>query len=95
MAEKKAQRFGRLVKSFGDYGELRRQTKAPNVEVFYILVPVTPGEAYRSVQNASLDQINDHIRKVGTHLAGGAISQENAEIVLDYCYAELNRRLNP
>jgi len=96
----KIQRFGRLVKSFGDYGELRRQKKAPNLEVFYIPVPMTQGkgdyrEALRSVKNCATEQIAEFTKKVGEHLSGGAISQENAETVLDYCYAELNRRLNP
>lgn len=99
MKIKEPQRFGRLVKSFGDYGELRKQKKAPNLEVFYIpVVDRGPREnqapILRSVNNATSEAINDHIKKVGLHLANGAIKQENAEVILDYCYAELNKRFN-
>lgn len=94
----RAQRFGKLHQNFGDFGELRKQKKAPNTEVFYFVVKVENEgqtvEVYRSLQNASSEQISSHIRMVGRHLEGGAITQQNAEIILDLCYAELNRRIN-
>jgi hypothetical protein len=104
------QLFGREARSFGDYGQLRKQKKAPHQEVFYIPIsaaeakgkkPQPPGTAYglnetclRSVNNCTGEQITEYIQKIGKHLEAGAISQENAEIVLDYAYAELNKRLN-
>ncbi len=100
------QRFGRLVQSYGDYGELRRQKKEPHKEVFYI--PVILGQKYsiekdensanvvlRSIQNCTSDQLTDHIRKVGKHLEAAAISQANAEYILDLLYAELGNRVKP
>ncbi len=95
-----AQRFGKLHQQFGDFGELRKQKKAPHTEVFYFQVDVTPENSpeqikvYRSLQNASSEQISAHVRMCGRHVEGGALSQSNAEIIMDLCYAELNRRLN-
>ena len=104
----RAQLFGRLARSFGDYGQLRKQKKAPNKEVFYIpvtrketkrlkngsmQVPISV-ESLRAVNNCSGVELTEYIKKIGTHLENGAISQENAEIILDLVYAEINKRLN-
>lgn len=93
MAIREPQRFGRLVKGFGDFGELRKQHKAPHTEVFYIKLWTTekgdPKEVYRSVNNATPDQISKAIRDVASGLEAKSISQENAELVLDRLYAGL------
>lgn len=90
MKAKQPQRFGKLLQSFGEFGELRRQRKAPKLEVFYI--PLEKG--YRSINNCKVEQLNDFIRKVGQHMESGEVSQKNAEIILDHCYTELNKRVN-
>jgi hypothetical protein len=94
MKASQPQRFGKLVRSFGSYGELRRQKKPPQLEVFYLPIKSPKGDVLRSVNRASAEAISEHIQMVGERLANHAIQQEAAEIVLDYCYAELNRRLN-
>lgn len=108
MHDKKAQRFGRLVQSFGDFGELRQQKKAPKLEVFYIPVKTQvksrlPGsgkpiveteEILRSVNNCSSEQITDFIQVVGRNLEAGNLSQDKGETVLNYLYKEIERRVN-
>lgn len=96
MRIKNPQRFGKLKQSFGDFGELRQQKRAPQLEVFYIPLRQTKQKepVYRSVNNCTSDQLTEFIRMVGKHMEAGAIQQTNAEIVLDHCYAELNKRVN-
>ncbi len=101
MPEEK-QRFGRLLKSYGDFGELRRQKKAPHTEVFYIPVKYhvlgalgasNYNEDLRSIQNCTSDQITEHIRYLGKNLEAGNIQQASAELILDLLYAELGKRV--
>ena len=91
MKQKIAQRFGKIEASFGDFGELRKQKKPPHVRVLYI--PIVD-QKLRSLQNAETGQIEHYIKSVGVSLAAKAISQENAEIVLDFAYQELHKRVN-
>ena len=94
---KQAQRFGKAIKSYGDFGELRRQKKAPHLEVFYTPINEVVGntvvEKLRSINNCSSDQITDAIRRIGMNLTGGNITQENAEFILDLLYQELGKRV--
>lgn len=93
--QKTAQRFGRVVKSYPGFGELRRQTKKPNQEIFYLLIDFSSeGEAvFRSLNNATNEQISDYIRSIASFI-GRSLAQEDGEYILDRCYVELNQRLN-
>jgi hypothetical protein len=97
MKIKDPQRFGRLVKSYGDFGELRKQKKEPHVEVFYIPVEAFEGTilsfVLRSLNNCSGEQITKHVARVGRNLEAGNLKQDSAEFILDLCYAELHRRI--
>lgn len=96
-------RFGRLKQDFGDFGELREQKKEPKLQVYYLPVKVVnekeiragKTEILRSVNNTPSEVINNWIMKVGQNLEAGNLKREYAEIILDCCYAELNKRLNP
>lgn len=87
---------GRMIKDYPDLGELRRQKKAPHLEILYIWVnAANQGDAWvlRSVNNCSNDHLTVAIRKTGELLAMHKVSQTDAEQVLDLLYAELGKRV--
>lgn len=93
----KKQRFGVVERNFGALGELRKQLKAPNKEVFYTWVEAKQGEYYglvlRSICNCSNEQIIDSIRTAGENMSKGYAAEDDCEFVLDLLYAELARRV--
>jgi hypothetical protein len=105
---KEARRFGRVKETFGDFGELREQKKAPHKEVMYVAIldttkfpiggVITPNarnRTFRAVSNATSEQIEEAIRYIAIEgLQAGKITQEQTEKLLDWCYAELHRRLS-
>lgn len=96
MRIKNPSRFGKLKQGFGDFGELRQQKKEPKLEIYYLPVKENPQtEVLRSVNNCPSDVINNWIMKIGQNLEAGNLKREYAEIILDFCYGELNKRLNP
>lgn len=89
------QRFGKLVKLWPGLGELRKQKKEPHVEVVYLMsdVPGSPTpQVYYSLNHCTDLQLEAGIRRVGNALQAKAISQEDAEILLDKCYEEVHKR---
>jgi hypothetical protein len=96
MQKKEVQRFGRVKETYQGFGELRGQKKFPHKEVKYISVsaPNSGARELRSVQNCSLEQIEEAIRYFTIEgLNTGKLSQEQTESLLDWCYAELHQRL--
>lgn len=87
------QRFGRVSRTFGggQYGELRKQRRAPHKEILFILVkvPNSTNLALKAIQSCTGEQITDVIQRIGDGLAHFLISQADAEYLLDACYAEL------
>lgn len=100
--------FGRAAERYHGWGEMRRQKKAPHTEVLYVYclqmedrrTPGT-GEPYkagtlvlRSLSNCSNDQLQDAIKLAALRLEQGRITQAEAEMLLDRCYAEMKRRMD-
>lgn len=95
-------RFGQVVRDWGDVAQMRRQKKAPHKEVLYVWVTAIRGQpddakrnyskALRSVNNCSNDQIVEAIRNVGSAIESRAVSQVDAELILDLLYLELGQR---
>lgn len=107
MAHKQAQRFGRVEENFGEFGELRKQKKSPHKLVMYVYVYEVPkfpiggistpnarNRVLRSLQNCTSEQITDAIKFIGEGLTQARLVQVSAEKLLDWCYAELHRRLS-
>lgn len=97
---KEASRFGRAAELYAGWGELRKQKKSPHTEVLYTLclqsdtsVPEGQILVLRSINNCSNDQLQMAIRLAGVRLESHMITQQNAEFILDKCYAEIQRRL--
>lgn len=104
---KEARRFGRVKEAFNGFGELREQKRAPHKEVMYVAIleapkfpiggVVTPNarnRILRSVNNATSEQIEEAIRYITVEgLQANKLSQEQTEKLLDWCYAELHKRL--
>lgn len=99
--------FGRVSAYFTEWGEMRRQKKAPHTEVLYVYclqdqkarLPGSGGTVQanelvlRSINNCSNDQLQDAIKLVALRLEQHKITQLQAETLLDLCYAEIQRRL--
>ena len=100
---KKVQLFGQPSREFGDFGQLRRQKKAPYKEVLYIPVPAKEllkdgtehvgGFVLRSINNAGNDQLTDHVRKVAVAMESGELASGDAEVLMDMIYAEIAIRV--
>jgi hypothetical protein len=93
--DRSGSRFGRLVREFLLFGELRRQKKSPHVEVFYIWVhsEAQKKKVLRSINNCSNDQITDAIRNAGDLIERHMCDRSEGEQVLDIYYKELARRV--
>jgi hypothetical protein len=87
-------RFGRCVKIYKFLGELRKQKKKPNKEVFYIWIESPAEKKYvlRSVVNCTNDQLVASIRRCGEYVEAHKVNRPEGEDVLDFLYAELGRR---
>lgn len=83
--------FGRLTRDMGTLGQFRRQRRAPHTRVFYI--PCGNSRGWRSLQNATPEEILSHIKYCASRLEHPAVSLEQVEFVLDMCYEELDKRL--
>lgn len=90
----KKQRFGVVKNTLGGWAELRRQKKAPHKEILYIPSTPTYGETnWCALNHLPTDILERYMREIGTALQEKIITQENAELILDLCYAELGRRV--
>jgi hypothetical protein len=87
-------RFGQCIKSYAHLGELRKQKKRPNKEVFYIWVHALNENKYvlRSIVNCTDDQLIDSIRRCGEYVESQRVNRIEGEVVLDILYTELARR---
>jgi hypothetical protein len=101
--QKRAQLFGQPVREFGCFAQLRKQKKAPRTEILYIQVNIwqtlpdgskhLSGQTWRSINNASNNDLTDCIKCIAAGLEEGKIFAADAEFLLDTIYHEIGRRV--